>query len=99
MSTDKLAARGVEDERITQFWETLEQHGILIDVFPSDIVSVVAADPDDDLILACAVKGAATQIVTYDPHFDVLGGNYRGVQILRPLNFLYLIRGDVPPTS
>ena len=66
---------------------------------PSDIVPVIEADPEDDVILTCAVKGSATHIVTYDPHFDILGGSYRGIQILRPLNFLYLIRGDVRPSS
>jgi predicted nucleic acid-binding protein len=49
------------------------------------------------LIIACAVKGDATYIITYDPHFDLLDGSYHGIQILRPLNFLYLIRGDAPP--
>ena len=94
---EKLAARAVEAERGRQFLQTLDQHGNLIEVSPSDIIPIVAADPDDDLIIACAVKGDATYIITYDPHFDLLGGSYRGIQILRPLNFLYLIRGDAPP--
>jgi uncharacterized protein len=94
---EKLAARAVEAERGRQFLQTLDQHGNLIEVSPSDIIPIIAADPDDDLIVACAVKGDATYIITYDPHFDLLGGSYRGIQILRPLNFLYLIRGDAPP--
>jgi len=63
-------------------------------VTPEDVMSVIPADPDDDLIIACAVVGKATHLVTYDPHYDVLGGEYRGVKIVDGLHFLYLIRGD-----
>lgn len=91
---EKFAARNVDPQRSRQFLENLTRRGILVDVSPSEIVPVISSDPDDDLILACAVKGAATHIVTYDPHFDFLGGQYCGIEIVRPLNFLYLIRGD-----
>ena len=63
---------------------------------PVDCVkAVIAADPDDNLILACAIVGSADYLVTYDPHFDVLGGEYEGVKILDGLHFLYVVRGDV----
>jgi len=55
---------------------------------------VIPADPDDDLIIACAVVGKATHLVTYDPHYDILSGEYRGVKIVDGLHFLYRIRGD-----
>lgn len=41
--------------------------------------------------------GGATQLVTYDPHFQVLGDHVGDVQILDGLHFLYAIRGDTPP--
>ena len=41
----------------------------------------------------------ATHLVTYDPHFDVLGGVYQGIPILDGLHFLYVVRGDRPPTQ
>ena len=59
------------------------------------VTAVISADPDDDLVLACAVVGRANYLVTYDPHFDVLGGEYKGVKILDGLHFLYVVRGDV----
>jgi uncharacterized protein len=59
---------------------------------------VVPADPDDDVMLACAVVGKADYLVTYDPHFDVVGGEHRGVKITRALPFLWAVRGDQPPT-
>ena len=43
--------------------------------------------------------GGATYIVTYDPHFEVLGGEYEGIKVLDGLHFLYVVRGDVKPRS
>lgn len=42
---------------------------------------------------------SATHIVTYDPHFDVLGGAYHDIPILDGLHFLYVVRGDRPPNE
>jgi len=93
---EKFSARDVAVERGRRFLQTLDQRGIVIQVSPSQVVPVILTDPDDDLILACAVTGAATHLVTYDPHFDLLGDAYHAIQIVRPLEFLYLVRGDAP---
>ncbi|MEA3345139.1 MAG: hypothetical protein U9Q78_02660 [Chloroflexota bacterium] len=53
---------------------------------------MIAADPDDDLILACAVVGQAAYLVTYDHHFGVLGKEYEGVKIVDGLAFLHVVR-------
>ena len=58
---------------------------------------VIIADPDDDFILACAVVGQADYLVSYDAHFDVLEGEYRGIKITDVLPFLWTVRGDRPP--
>jgi predicted nucleic acid-binding protein len=50
-------------------------------------VQGVAADPDDDKILECAIIGGAKYIVTGDRHLLSLG-NYRGIQIVRAADFL-----------
>ena len=73
---------------------TLGEHVI---VLPEQVPDAIAADPDDNAILACAFIGRATHIVTYDPHFDVLGGAFQGIPILDGLHFLYIVRGDRPP--
>jgi len=65
-----------------------------VHVSEEDIQPIILADPDDDYILACAVVGRADYLVTYDPHFDCLGGEYQGVKILDGLHFLYIVRGD-----
>jgi putative PIN family toxin of toxin-antitoxin system len=94
---EKFIARQVAPDIAAQYIADLVRLGEYVEVSPEDIKPVITADPDDDLILACAVVGSATHIVTYDPHFDVLGGKYQGIQILDGLHFLYVVRGDKPP--
>ena len=71
--------------------------GEFVIVAPEQVPDIIAADPDDNAILACAFVGRASHIVTYDPHFDVLGGAYQGMPILDGLHFLYIVRGDRSP--
>lgn len=94
---EKFQARNVSVGESETFLSALAQHGTKIEVLSSEIIPVIIDDPDDDVLLACAVKGQATHLVTYDPHFDILGGEYKGVIIIRPLHFLYLVRGDTAP--
>jgi putative PIN family toxin of toxin-antitoxin system len=87
-----LDERHVDELLTTTF---LREVGVGADRVPVDLVDirpVIAADPDDDLILACAVAGRATHLVTYDAHFAVLGGRYQGIEIVDALAFLRLLR-------
>ena len=95
---EKFDGRGI-DQALTV--ELISQ--ILVDaeyVVTSDdqMTTVVVADPDDDQVLACAVTGKADYLVTYDPHFDCLEGEYQGIRILDGLHFLYIVRGDAKPS-
>lgn len=65
------------------------------DEMPAKIVG----DLDDDQVLACAIAGKADYLVTYDPHFDCLGGEYQGIRVLDGLHFLYVVRGDTKPST
>ncbi|MGA3026580.1 MAG: PIN domain-containing protein [Bryobacteraceae bacterium] len=56
-------------------------------VVPGIRLQVVAADPDDDRILECAVAGAADLIVSGDHHLNRLK-SFRGIGIVRPVDFL-----------
>lgn len=94
---EKFVARFVATQASRTFITLLEQRGIFIQVLDSEIIPIIGDDPDDDVLLVCAMKGQATHLVTYDPHFGPLGGAYQGVAIIRPLQFLYLVRGDEPP--
>ena len=48
----------------------------------------VTADPDDDMIIECAVVGGATHIVTGDQKHLLPLGNYQGILIVKPADFL-----------
>lgn len=50
-------------------------------------VRVIAEDPDDNAVLACAKEGDAAYIVTGDGHLLSLGA-YEGIPIVTPVQFL-----------
>ena len=62
--------------------------------FEDEDVEAYNESVDDDAILAYALVGDATHIVTYDPHLAVVGGAYQGIALLDGLHFLYVVRGD-----
>ncbi len=64
----------------------------------AEIATIIVGDADDDQVLACAIAGQADYLVTYDPHFDCLGGEYQGIRVLDGLHFLYVVRGDTKPS-
>jgi putative PIN family toxin of toxin-antitoxin system len=53
-------------------------------------VSVVADDPDDNVILACAVEGGADYIVSGDVHLLNLK-TYRGIRLVTAREFMILL--------
>ncbi len=53
----------------------------------TDIPSVVADDPDDDIFLACAQTVAAAYLISGDRHLLALG-QYQGLVIVQPHEFL-----------
>jgi putative PIN family toxin of toxin-antitoxin system len=93
---EKYQARRIAPEAADLYLADLIRIGEHVIVLPEQIPYVITADPDDNAILACAVVGRATHLVTYDPHFDVLGGAYQGIPILDGLHFLHVVRGDEP---
>ena len=56
-------------------------------VFPTETPAVIAADPDDDHILAAANAARVECIVTGDKHLLRLG-SYMSIPILSPAEFL-----------
>ena len=53
----------------------------------NDPVHGIATTPEDDLILATAVSGNATHLVTGDRQLQNVG-EYRGIKVLRAREFL-----------
>jgi predicted nucleic acid-binding protein len=97
--TEKFRERKIAPDASDRYLADLITLGEHVIVAPEQMPDAIEADPDDNAILACAFVGRATHIVTYDPHFDVLGGAYQGIPILDGLHFLYIVRGDRPPEN
>jgi putative PIN family toxin of toxin-antitoxin system len=88
---EKLAELGVPPELIDEQMEALAQSAEWVEV-PEDKIQKLLTDSDDNVIVACAVIGKANYIITYDPHFDSLGGEYQGIKILKAIPFLEILR-------
>lgn len=62
--------------------QLVHRYGLLArQVIPADITARVAADPDDDAVLACALAAGAELIVTGDAHILTVK-HYHGIQIV-----------------
>lgn len=69
---EKLLDKGIDSTKITEFIAEVTAVAERVDIGESDIIPLIPADPEDDVIVACAAKGKATHLVTYDPDFAVL---------------------------
>ena len=92
---EKFGTLGIDPRLTVELVAHIMADAEYINVTAEDVQQVIIGDPDDDHVLACAVVGRADYLVTYDPHFDCLEGEYQGIQILDGLHFLYIVRGDV----
>lgn len=90
--SEKLLELGRSEELVTAFMTRVRGLSGRVRMTPDAILPVILADPDDDVIVACAVVGKADYLVSNDGHFDVLGGLHRGIRITRPVPFLWAVR-------
>jgi putative PIN family toxin of toxin-antitoxin system len=95
---EKLLDHQIEPDLIARLVASLRLLAEWVTVPASSIIPMLV-DPDDDIVLACATLGKADFIVTYDPHFDLLGGRYGDIKIVKALPFLWQVRGDQPPST
>ena len=79
----------LSNRSIIQYLQFLQQttHRVIIKNFPQ----IIKTDPDDNLILACALAGKADFIVSGDKHLSRLK-KYRGIKIVAPLEFVQLLQ-------
>lgn len=96
---EKLVERRIERAEIEAFVALLDSMAEWIDVPAEAIEPMVADDPDDDVVAACAIVGHADYLITYDPHIAGLGDQYGSVRITKALPFLWAVRGDEPPDA
>ena len=95
--SEKLLKNGIHPLRVLEFLVLLDRLAEWITVPEEAVLPEISGDPDDNPILACAVVGKADYLVTYDTHFEPLGGLHVGVKITKGLPFLWALRGDQPP--
>lgn len=77
------------DEDVTEFCEGLRAAAHLVTDLPT--VSVVIRDPDDNPIIATAIKAQASYIITRDD--DLLSlQEYEGITMMPPEDFMTLLR-------
>ena len=90
---EKLLDHSIDQEKISELVETLASLAEWVDV-PAEKIEALLSDPDDNVVVACAVEGKANYLVTYDPHFDSLNGDYRGIKIVKAIPFLEVLRKE-----
>jgi putative PIN family toxin of toxin-antitoxin system len=76
------------DVDVSGFCETLAAMGTLVEQIP---VIRVVRDPDDDMILACAIAASADYLITRDKDLLILD-KHEGIAILTPEAFLQVLR-------
>ena len=52
-------------------------------VHPTKRVNVVKEDPDDNMILECALESHSKYVITYDKHL-LIYKEYQGIRIIKP---------------
>lgn len=72
---------------------TLLEHDAIIVPGEADVEGAVPEDPDDEMVLACALDAGADVIVSGDKHLFELGG-YQNIPILTVRDFLERITAD-----
>ena len=81
----------LSDADITEYLEVLKTFAVIV---PGTItVNAVPDDPDDDIIIACAIEAEADMIISGDQHLLSLG-SYQRVPIIKAVEFL---RSYIPP--
>jgi putative PIN family toxin of toxin-antitoxin system len=75
-----------------------EFHDLCQVVTPTERVHAVPGDPDDNMILACAMAAGAEVIISGDSHLLKLG-QWRSIRILSPAEFMREIEGSQSPRS
>ena len=90
---EKLLERGVNPDDVNEQVTALARAAEWVEI-PEEKIEDILSDPDDNVVVACAVEGKANYLVTYDPHFDVLHGNYKGIKIVKAIPFLEVLRAD-----
>ena len=80
--------RGLNDQRAAEIVREIRTFSKVVPI--PGILKIVAADPDDDPVVECAVVGQAAFIVSGDKHLLALG-RHEGIRIVKAADFLALL--------
>jgi putative PIN family toxin of toxin-antitoxin system len=89
----KLTDRSIALQLRESFISDVIRNAELIELTDKEIRPVINVDPKDDMVVACAVVGKATHLVTYDPHISNAAEHIKGIVVVDSLGFLRLLRG------
>jgi uncharacterized protein len=89
-------AYGYSDDRVKRYRRLLARTTSIVTKLPR--VSGVVRDPNDDMVIACALEAGADYIVTRDKDLLSLGG-HKGVRIVTPRQFLDLLEVRAPTSE
>lgn len=92
---EKLIIKGIGKDKVIALLTDFFLLADWVEVRLEKIKNLIPKDPTDNEVIACALIGKANFLVTYDPHFGILGKKYRGVCIMEPLEFLAFLRQQV----
>ena len=85
-----MKKRGVTPQYIDDIIDKLNRIAIIT---PGKLsIEEIHDDPDDNMVLSCAIEGEADFIISGDHHLADLK-NYKGIKILDPTTFLKTILG------
>lgn len=82
---------GLSIEQALAFVEELQ--ALVRVVVPGGAVNAVAADPDDNRVLECALAARAEVVVTGDAHLLQLK-HWRGIRMVDPSAFILAMEGE-----
>ena len=80
--------RGLDVQKAAEIVQEIRSFSKIISI--PGILKVIAADPDDDPVVECAVVGQAAFIVSGDRHLLALG-QHQGIRIVKAADFLTLL--------
>jgi uncharacterized protein len=91
LSTQRLRERyAYADEDVVAYCHDLALIGTVVSDVP-DLHGIVVRDPDDDMVVACALAADADYIVTRDKDLLSLEA-YQEIEIIAPEAFLHVLR-------
>lgn len=82
---DKIRDKGLEIRRTVGKISSISKL-----VVPLEKFDIIKEDPDDNIILECAVEGKVDYIISQDKHLLKLK-EFQGIKIISPENFLKIL--------